>query len=62
MIISKKDLKYYIHEDAVAIGYDKLSPFKKFVRVHFDKRIKFHIELRKYEYWANRVSYAKWGG
>lgn len=62
MILSKKELKYYIHEDAIAIGYDKLSPFKKFVRVHFDKRIKFHIELRKYEYWFNRVNSAKWGG
>lgn len=62
MILSKKDLKYYIHEDAIAIGYEKLRPFKKFVRVHFDKRIKFHIELRKYEYWFNRVNSAKWGG
>ena len=50
MIQTKRDLKFYMTEDARALGYDKLPFFKRFIRVLFDKRIKFHIELRKFEY------------
>ena len=62
MIQTKRDLKFYMTEDARALGYDKLPFFKRFIRVLFDKRIKFHIELRKFEYYSNK--YAKqrsWG-
>lgn len=61
MILTKRDLKHYIQEDAKALGYDVLPFFKRFVRVYFDKRIKFHIELRKFEYYSNRLEKLKWG-
>lgn len=62
MIQTKRDLKFYMTEDARALGYDKLPFFKRFIRVHFDKRIKFHIELRKFEYCSNRLEKLKWWG
>ena len=62
MIQTKRDLKFYMTEDARALGYDKLPFFKRFIRVHFDKRIKFHIELRKFEYYSNKCSKQKLGG
>lgn len=55
MIQTKRDLKFYMTEDARALGYDKLPFFKRFIRVLFDKRIKFHIELRKFEYYSNNL-------
>ena len=62
MILTKKDLKYYIQEDSKALGYDILPFLKRFVRINFDKRIRFHIELRKLEYYSNRFARQKWGG
>ena len=56
MINTKKELQYYLQEDAKALGYNKLSAFKRFIKIHFDKRVRFHIELRKYEYWSNVFS------
>lgn len=56
MINTKKELKYYLQEDAKALGINRLDTFKRFVKKHFDKRIRFHIELRKYEYWSNVLS------
>lgn len=56
MILTKRDLKFYLSEDARALGYDKLPFVKRFIRVHFDKRIKFHIELRKFEYYSNKFA------
>ena len=62
MIQTKRDLKFYMTEDARALGYDKLPFFKRFIRVLFDKRIKFHIELRKFEYYSNKYAKQRWGG
>ena len=56
MINTKKELQYYLQEDAKALGINRLGTFKRFVKNHFDKRIRFHIELRKYEYWSNVLS------
>lgn len=56
MINTKKELKYYLQEDAKALGINRLGTFKRLVKKHFDKRIRFHIELRKYEYWSNVLS------
>lgn len=62
MIQTKRDMKSYMAEDARALGYDKLPFFKRLIRVHFDKRIKFHIELRKVEYYSNKCAKQRWGG
>lgn len=62
MIQTKRDLKFYMTEDARALGYDKLPFFKRFIRVLFDKRIKFHIELRKFEYYSNKYASLGDGG
>ena len=62
MILTKRDLKFYLSEDARALGYDKLPFVKRFIRVHFDKRIKFHIELRKFEYYSNKFAKQNRGG
>lgn len=62
MIQTKRDLKFYMTEDAKALEYDKLPFCKRFIRAHFDKRIKFHIELRKFEYYSNKCAKQKWGG
>lgn len=53
MIKTKKDLKQYLYEDRLANGLYKISPFKRFIKLHFDKLIKFHTLLRYYEYHAN---------
>lgn len=62
MIQTKRDLKFYMTEDARALEYDKLHFFQRFIRVLFDKRIKFHIELRKFEYYSNKYAKQRWGG
>ena len=56
MINTKKELKYYLQEDAKALGINRLGTFKRFVKKQFDKRIRFHIELRKYENRSNVLS------
>lgn len=61
MNLTKTDLQYYIREDAKVLGYDTLPFFKRFLRVYFDKHIRFHIELRKFEYYSNRLEKLKWG-
>ena len=49
MIRTKKDLRYYLSADKIALGISR-----KYPRLIGDDIWKFEILLRKTEYWANR--------
>jgi serine O-acetyltransferase len=58
MIKTRSDLKYYISEDRKAndllpVKPGTLNQLKFYFKLFFDKRIKFHTILRKYEYYSN---------
>lgn len=53
MICNRRDLKEYLYEDRLVNGLYDESIITRFIKLHFDKRIKFHTLLRYYEYHSN---------